>query len=57
MKKYYVARRVFSVIPYLILSGTQLYFFRNFPSVLKQRPAVFIRLPTGCGINFDTVIK
>lgn len=31
--------------------------FRNFSAVLKQRPAVFIRLPTGCGINFYTVIK
>lgn len=31
--------------------------FRNFRAVLKQRPAVFIRLPTGCGINFYTIIK
>jgi len=27
MKKYYVVLTVFSVIPYLYLSGTQLYFF------------------------------
>jgi len=31
--------------------------FSEFSRSFKQRPAVFIRLPTECGINLYTVIK
>jgi hypothetical protein len=42
-------------VPLFVWDTTVL--FQNLRAVLKQRPAVFIRLPTGCSINFYSVIK